>query len=175
MEQVQKPIATTLKTSELPFDLAPEIKQYFEDELNRTGNQNSCRECKIIFPDRFIDHLSILSFVMFQRIENMCWEIRDISIYQVIAQGQSTELIGIIDGESSEFDRIEKGFVRGNLLNQWQVGIASDIKYQQITDEQSFTSQHLKLLRSTGHEVVIDFEEQKPELCCLEVSNSRLT
>ncbi|MGL1957818.1 MAG: hypothetical protein OCD00_10945 [Colwellia sp.] len=165
MEKVQNLIATTLKTSELPFELAPEIKHYFENELNRVGIQNSGRECLVIFPDRFVEHLSILSFVMFQRVDKQCWEIRGISIYQVIDQGQSTTLIGMIDGKSREFDRIDKGFVRDNLINQWQVGIVLDIKYQQITGEQGFNSQHLKLLRSTGHEVIADFEEQKPELC----------
>ena len=165
MEQVQNPIVTTIKTSELSFELALEIQQYFENELNRAGNQNSRRECLIIFPDRFVDRKSLLSCVIFNRVDKQCWEIRDISIYQVIDQGQSTELVGIIDGESSEFDRIDKGFSRDNLINQWQVGITLDIECQQITDEQSFNSQHLKLLLSTEHEVIADFEEQKPELC----------
>jgi hypothetical protein len=165
MEQVQNPITTKLKTSELPFELAPEAKHWFESELNGAGNQNSGRECFFIFPDRFIDHQSLLSIVIFQSIGKQCWEIRNISIYQVTEHGQSTELVGVIDGESSEFDRIEKEFVRENLLNQWQVGIILDIKYHQITDEQSFNAQHLKLLLSTEHEVIADFEKQKPELC----------
>jgi len=165
MEQIQNPIVTTLKTSELPFELAPKIKCYFEDELNRLGNQNTVIECLVIFPDKFIDRKSLLSCVMFNRVDKQCWEIRDISIYQVIEQGQSTELIGIIDGESSEFDRIEDGFLRNDILNRWQESLVNDIKYQQITDEQSFNSQHLKLLLSTAHEVIADFEEQKPELC----------
>jgi hypothetical protein len=102
---------------------------------------------------------------MVHRVENQCWEIRYISVYQVIDQGQSTTLIGLIDGESSEFDRIEDDFLRKELLSRWQESLVNDIKYQQITDEQSFNSQHLKLLRSTGHEVIADFEEQKPKLC----------
>jgi hypothetical protein len=165
MKQVQNPITTTLKTSELPFELASEAKCWFVSELDKVNKTNNYRECFFIFPDRFIDHQSLLSIVMFQSVGKQCWEIRNISIYQVIDQGQSTELVGVIDGESSEFDRIEKGFIRDNLLNQWQVGIILDIKYHQITDEQSFNSQHLKLLYSTYHEAIVDFEEQKPELC----------
>jgi hypothetical protein len=165
MDQVQNLIATTLDTRELPFELAAEIKFYFESELNRVGNQNTVIECLVIFPDKFIDRKSLLSCVMFNRVDKQCWEIRDISIYQVIEQGQSTELIGIIDGESSEFDRIEDVFLRNDILNRWQESLVNDIKHHQITDEQSFNSLHLKLLRSTGHEVVVDFEEQKPHLC----------
>ncbi len=165
MEQVQNQVTATLNISELSFEIAPEIKKYFEDVLKTADSQMSIRECEIIFPDKFVDRQSLLSLVIFEQIRDNFWEIRNISIYQVIAQGQSTEFVGKIDGESCEFDVIEDGYSRENLLSRWQVSILLDIKYQQITDEQGFNSQHLKLLRSTGHEVVTDFEEQKPHLC----------
>jgi hypothetical protein len=165
MEQVQNPIVTTLITSELPFELVPEVKHWFEGELDEVSKLDTVIECLVIFPDKFIDRKSLLSCVMFSRVGKQCWEIRDISIYQVIEKGQSTELTGIIDGESSEFDRIEDGFLREDILSRWQESLVNDIKYQQVTDDQSFNSQHLKLLRSTGHEVIADFEEQKPHLC----------
>jgi len=174
MEQVQNPMTTKLETNELPFELAPEIKCYFENELNRTGNQNSVRECKIIFPDRFVDSQSLLSFVMFSRADKHYWEISDISIHQIINQGQSTEFVGKIDGESDEFDVIEIGYCRDELISRWQERLVKDIKYDLIFDEKNFTPQYLKLLRSTGHEVVFDFEEQKPELCETQSKNHTL-
>lgn len=102
---------------------------------------------------------------MIRQLEEYCWEIRDVAVYQIINQGQATELIGIIDGESSEFNQIEKGFLTKDIINRWQESIVVDIKNNRIDDEKSFTSHHMKLLRSTGHELIADFEEQKPELC----------
>jgi hypothetical protein len=110
MEQVQNPITTTLKTSELPFELAPEVKHWFVSELDKVNKPNNYRECFFIFPDRFIDHQSLLSIVMFQSIGKQCWEIRDISIYQVTEQGQSTELAGIIDGKVVSLIELKKAF-----------------------------------------------------------------
>jgi len=165
MEQVQNLTVTTLETSELPFELAPEIKHYFESALNRASNKGSNRECEIIFPDRFVDCQSLLSFVMFNRVDKHYWQISDISIYQIINQGQSTEFVGKIDGESDEFDIIEAGYLREELINRWQERLAKDIKYDLTFDEKSFTPQHLKLLLSTDHEVIVDFEEQKAHLC----------
>jgi hypothetical protein len=81
-------------------------------KLDGVSKLNSVIECLVIFPDKFIDRKSLLSCVVFNRVDKQCWEIRDVPIYQVIAQGQSTELIGLIDGESSEFDRIKDGLLR---------------------------------------------------------------
>lgn len=153
------------KTSELPFELAPEIKHWIECGISSVSEKSEGIECQILFPDKFIDRQSLLSIMMVHRVENQYWEIGDISVCQVINQGQSTKLIGLIDGESSEFNRIKIGFLAKDIIKRWQSDILRVIKYKCINDEQSFTSQHLKVIRSTGHRVVVDFEEQKPELC----------
>lgn len=55
MKQEIQEVKSRLKTDELPFKLAPEIKHWIECWINRVSDKSEGLECQIIFPDKYID------------------------------------------------------------------------------------------------------------------------
>ena len=162
-QQVTTEIKSTINISKLSFGIAHSLHKYLESLLDQVTDLHNIN-CQILLPDPIIDG-SLLSFIKSIPIGNKHWEIRTISIYEVTDQGQSTKLLGEIDGEHAYFSNIVCGMNHEKLAYEWQVTILKDVTNNHFSEEKDFTQQHLKLIRSTGHEVIADFEEQKPELC----------
>jgi hypothetical protein len=162
-----KPITINVKnqigTYSLSFELAPQIQRYLANTLDECSKPESKRECVILFPDDIFERGSLLSLVTLIRIDNQEWEILNIAIYEIIEEGQETKFLGRVDGQYLELDVMGDSVNRQQLISRWEKFTLAELNGP--SELSSFNKQHWKLLRHTGHEVLSNFEEQKPELC----------
>jgi len=155
-------VKATIDTSRLPFVMPEKVREFLQSLLTKEGGQDSYK-CQILLPDPIEDG-SYLSFVIFEPIEINVWQIRRIDIYKVTSKGQSTTLVGRIDGEHACFSDIACELNLEELAYKWQSAMLNDIANNCTSDLRFFTKQHLALLQSTGHEVITRYEGQLPDV-----------
>ncbi|TWX65533.1 hypothetical protein ESZ36_17150 [Colwellia demingiae] len=163
MEPIKIKIKNHIDTRSLSFELTLQIQTYFENRLDGFDKPDSNFECLILFPDNIKERGALLSLVTLIRIDNQQWEILNIAVYEIIEEGKTTKFLGRVHGQYAELDVMDDSVNRQELIKHWQQFIVDEIKNS--NNLTTFTEFHLMVLRSTGHEVISDFEEQKPELC----------
>jgi len=162
MQSATIEVKAIIDTCKLPFVMPEKMRGYLQGLLSKVDDEGGYK-CQILLPEPIEDG-SYLSFVIFEPIEINVWKIRRIDLYEITKQGQSTKLVGRIDGEHICFSDIPNELGLEELAYKWQSAMLNDIANNCISDVKFFTKHHLALLQSTGHEVINRYEAQLPEV-----------
>jgi len=162
MQSATIEVKAIIDISKLPFVMPEKVREFLQGLLTKVDDEGGYK-CQILLPEPIEDG-SFLSFVILEPIEINAWEIRRIDLYEVTKQGQSTKLVGRIDGEHECFSDIACELDLEELANKWQSAMLNDITNNSISDLRYFTRQHIDLLNSTGHEVITRYTEQLPDV-----------
>jgi len=162
MQSATIEVKAIIDTSKLPFVMPEKVKEFLQGLLTKVDDEGGYK-CQILLPEPIEDG-SYLSFVIFEPVEINVWKIRRIDLYEVTKQGQSTKLVGRIDGEHACFSVIACELDLEELAYKWQLTMLNDITNNNITDLRYFTRQHIALLNSTVHEVITRYAEQFPDV-----------
>jgi hypothetical protein len=162
MQSATIEVKAIIDTSKLPFVMPEKVRGYLQDLLSKVGDEGGYK-CQILLPEPIEDG-SYLSFVIFEPIEINVWKIRRIDLYEVTGQGQSTKLVGRMDGEQACFSDIKSELNSEELAYKWQSAMLNDIANNCISDVFYFTKQHLTLLKTTKNKVITQYGDQLPEV-----------
>jgi len=162
MQSATIEVKAIIDTSKLPFVMPEKVKEFLQGLLTKVDDEGGYK-CQILLPEPIEDG-SYLSFVIFEPIEINVWKIRRIDLYEVTKEGQSTKLVGHIDGEHACFSDVQSELNIEELAYKWQSAMLNDIANNCISDVRFFTKQHLRLLQQSGHEIITRYEEQLPEI-----------
>jgi hypothetical protein len=118
MQSATIEVKAIIDTSKLPFVMTEKVKEFLQGLLTKVDDEGGYK-CQILLPEP-IENGSCLSFVIFEPIEIKVWKIRRIDLYEVTKQGQSTKLVGRIDGEHICFNDIPSELGLEELAYKWQ-------------------------------------------------------